>query len=206
MALTGISSARPVGVSFANADNLERPRDPSNGQRSRTGSPASNHCSPPLPTRLIGCPPNVPLPATDPTPGDGEAECVVPTLRICARTCDNCRSYSHATCCRRKGRVTSNSSALGSVRHAIRCTSLSNVHCFPCPVSATINPKREFRPYNRCHPPLLGGKESPKGPGLWPHSNSPREISTGQVPCRKRHTGGGSMKSPRGNGSRTKTV
>lgn len=41
----------------------------------------------------LGCwPPRAALPVMEPGAGDGEVECVVPTLRIWARTCDSCRS------------------------------------------------------------------------------------------------------------------
>lgn len=47
---------------------------------------------------LLGWLPRAVLPETEPGAGDGEFDCVVGTLRICARTWASCRSYNHAAC------------------------------------------------------------------------------------------------------------
>lgn len=60
----------------------------------------------PLPSLLIDCPPTVALPDTDPGIGDGAAGCGEATFRICARTWESCRSYSHAACWSKNGSVT----------------------------------------------------------------------------------------------------
>jgi hypothetical protein len=49
---------------------------------------------PPEPVRLIASPPELSVPGT----GDCADDLEAPTLRICARTRENWRSYSHAAC------------------------------------------------------------------------------------------------------------
>lgn len=73
---------------------------------------SSDMCShPPLPSRFMGRPPITGVwPAAAPRVGVGAFEDL--SLLICALTCWKCLSYSHAACCRRKGCVTPNSSAL----------------------------------------------------------------------------------------------
>jgi hypothetical protein len=48
-----------------------------------------------------------------------------PTRRICARTCDSCRSYSQAACCRIKGRLTENWAALAGQSRRVRLGGLT---------------------------------------------------------------------------------
>ena len=62
---------------------------------------------PPLSVRFIGCAPTK-LAAFDCGSGEDVFDDLLPIRRICARTCDNWRSYSHAACCKRNACVTLN--------------------------------------------------------------------------------------------------
>lgn len=60
---------------------------------------------PPISVCFIGCAPTT-LAVFDGGNGEETFDGLLPIRRICARTCDNWRSYSHAACCNRNAWVT----------------------------------------------------------------------------------------------------
>lgn len=103
-------STRGRGLSLGLVERDEGARDavPVN---LRASLASDMHLHPPLPRRFMGRPPIIGLcPVVGPRTEVGAFE--DRSLLICALTCWKCLSYSHAACCRRKGCVTPNSSAL----------------------------------------------------------------------------------------------